>query len=267
MITVSDSSFDVSTIIGDYPRGSVERSVLETMSKSTEDYRYDSVDQLKFELRLRKEIVRSAWDLNRSDFSFATFHKSECNPEYWERMDNGGFRLKSGASPSEAIRDIFKNGGEYATECATAMIIVYYKALLNVYGDALFDELFPEITLMNWYSIDPLLKSLGVPKKEADVLPGDRGYFENPDVDPKTPEWQGENVIVFPDGLYYGHGLGIGTEEEIIDKLNGHRKIDAGRPAYLRDTVSRPDFKRLADVYERRATHSAASARSAFAVI
>jgi protein-glutamine gamma-glutamyltransferase len=264
MITVSDHSFDNSTITNDYPQNSVERQLIEKMSQSTENYRYDSLDKLKFELRLRKEIIKTARDMDRSAFAFATFHKSRCNEDYWERTENGGFNLKSGASPSEAIRDIFNNGGKYATECATAMIILYYKALLNVYGDALFDEQFPEIYLMNWYYIDSLLKSIGAPKKAEDVLPGDRGYFENPDVDPKTPEWQGENVIVLPDGLYFGHGIGVRTAGHMIDDLNAHRKPDAEKPAHFLESVSRPDFNMLADIYERNSARNAQAAWNAY---
>jgi hypothetical protein len=241
----------------EYPRNSVERQLLMTMSQSAENYRYDALGQLRFELRLRRDIVNAARDLDRSRFSFATFHKSRCNPEYWERTADGGFRLKSGARPGEAIRDIFTNGGAYATECATAMIIVYYKALLDTFGEALFDEQFPAIYLMNWHAIDPLLRAVGIPRRAQDVLLGDRKYFDNPDVNPKTPEWQGENVIVLPGGLYYGHGIGIKTAEQMVRALNANRKTDATRSAHLLDTASRPDFRQLADVYERYAARSA----------
>jgi len=234
------------------------------MSQSGENYRYDSLSQLKFELRLRKEIVNSAIKLYNSEFSFSGFHSSKCNPEYWEKTDNGGFRLNNGANPSEALNDIFTNGSEYATECATAMIIIYYKALLNIFGEGLFNKSFPNIYLMNWHSIDPLLKEVGSPKEEKDILLGDRGYFVNPDVDPKTPQWQGENVIVLPGGMYYGHGIGIKTAQEMINALNDNRKKDATQPAYLRDLVSRPDFNKLEGVYHRAAAQTVFLVWSAF---
>jgi protein-glutamine gamma-glutamyltransferase len=257
MITIAGRSFDISTITDKYPPAGVEGQLLSTMSQSSENYKYDTLSQLEFELRLRKEIVNAARELDRSRFSFATFHKSECNPEYWDRTENGGFKLKSGASPSEAINDIFINGEKYATECATAMNIVYYKALLNVFGNELFDKQFPQIYLMNWLTIDPLLISIGIPITVKDYLLGDRTYFDNPDVDPKTPEWQGENVIVLPDGLYYGHGIGILPAEAMIRALNAHRKEDATKPAYLLDEVAHPNFKKLADIYNRNAVRPA----------
>ncbi len=250
MVIISGQPFDISNIIDEYPANSIERQLLNKLSQSAANYRYNSLSQLKFELRLRKEIVNAAVDLNNSSFSFSDFYKSRRNPEYWDKTDNGGFKLKSGAIPSAAISDIFNNSDKYATECATAMIIIYYKALLDVFGEDLFNKLFPEIYLMNWHSIDPLLKEVGLPRKVEDVLFGDRGYFANPDVDPKTPEWQGENVIVLPGNLYYGHGIGIKTAEEMISILNARRKKDATRTAYFRDYFSRPNFKKLAELYE-----------------
>ncbi len=249
MIRISGRPFDTSTLMGEFPRDSIERKVLDTMSASDGRYQYDSVEQLKFELELRREIVKAARELNGSKMSFAVFHKSRCNKKYWERTNNGGFRLKKDARPSDGIRDIFINGSQYATECATAMVIVYYKALLNIFGDELFNRLFPDIYLMNWQIIDPLLKEIGTPRAVSDILLGDRGYFANPDVNPETPELQGENVIVLPDGLYYGHGMGIRTAEAIIRILNANRKKNAVKSAYFMDSAGRPNFKKLADIY------------------
>jgi protein-glutamine gamma-glutamyltransferase len=249
MIKISDHDQDISELMGSYPAGSVERQILKTMSESTSSYEYDSLEELKFELLMRKKIAESTVELNNGDMSFAVFHKSRCNPEYWDRTDNGGFKLKDGVSASAAIKDIYESGGEYATECATAMQIVYYGALLKVFGEDAFNVLFPDIYLMNWSSVNPNLKYIGSLKKVDDILTGDRAYFSNPDVAPETPEWQGENTIVLPDGYYYGHGIGIKSADNMIVSLNNHRTDGADTSAYLRDSVGRLDYKKLYGIY------------------
>lgn len=248
MITISGSPLQISEILGTYPENSVERQVLEQMSNSTQAYRYDTLEQLKFELAMRKEIIEASKALNSSGMKFAVFHKTECNPDYWQRTSNGGFLLKNGVKPSDAINDIFKNGKKYGTECATAMVIVYYRALTRVMSEERFNTLFPSIYLMNWHQLDPLLKEVGRPGPVADILLGDRCYFQNPDVDPKVPELQGENVIVMPNNLFYGHGIGITTAEQIIRLLNANRFEGATRTAYFMEgSAARPNFKQLSD--------------------
>lgn len=246
MILIANKPFIETSLPVSYPADSVEGQILNTMKKSTAQYAYDNIKQLIFELRLRHEIVNAAALLYRSGLNFAVFLRSKCNESYWQRTPNGGFRLNSGANPAQAIRDIYENGSRYATECATAMVIVYYRALLEVFGELRFNELFPDIYLMNWHITDPLLRAVGTPKPAADQLLGDRGYFANPDVDPQTPQWQGENVIVMPGSLYYGHGIGMLSADRIIRALNQNRMDDAVRSAYLTDAVGRPDFKLLA---------------------
>lgn len=249
MITVSGSPFDISALAGAYEDGGVQTQLLSTMSESGGSYQYSDLDQLKFELELRNEIVNAAYALHNSRLNFAVFHDTRCNSDYWDRTSNGGFSLKSGAEPSAAINDIFDNGGQYATECATAIMIVYYKALLEVFGDESFNKTFTRIYLMNWDIREPLLKEAGAPKKVDDMLLGDRGYFMNPDVDPQTPQWQGENVIVLPGSLYYGHGIGLTTADGIIKALNFNRKKGSTTSAYFMDDAGRPDFKTLAKKY------------------
>jgi len=257
MIAIGGQPFDIDTLADVYAPDSLEWDILGRMSDSAGTYAYDSLSDLSFELTLRREIVSAARALARSRFSFAVFHKSRCNEDYWDRTASGGFDLKEGAVPSEAVMDIYTNGGKYATECATAILVVYYRALLETYGAGRFNALFPRIHLMNWSGLDPLIREAGTPKKAADQLPGDRGYFRNPEVDPETPEWQGENVIILSDTLYYGHGIGVTRAEGIIRGLNAHRKEGATQSAYLMDEVGRPDFKKLAALYDEGAVRGA----------
>lgn len=238
--------------VGEYAPGGVEKSILDQLAANGNNT-YDSVDQLKFELTLRKEIIEASKQLYRSGMGFEIFRETRCNPDYWKRTEEGGFLLKSGVKPSKAIMDIYENGSKYGTECATAMMIVYYKALLTVFGDTLFDKTFPKIELMNWHHIDPLLREVGYIVKRDVYLPGDRRYFANPDVDPLVPQWQGENVIDLGGDQYYGHGIGIRNAEQIIRALNQNRSEDADEEAHLLDSAGRPNFKRLYGISRRAA--------------
>lgn len=254
MIEINRKPADTAALSQGYPEGGVERKTIDILGKSEKTYRYSSEDRFKFELMLRREIVNAAYELGKSRMAFRTFHDTACNPDYWDKKPDGGFELKNGVKPSDAIRDIYKNGYKYGTECATAMQIIYYKALLEVFSDEAFNRLFDHIYLMNWHRIDASLREVGQMQQTQDFLPGDRRYFMNPDVDPTIPEFQGENVIDLGNGKYYGHGLGIYDADKIVSLLNKYRKEDADNPAYLMDLVGRPDFNRLANLYERENT-------------
>lgn len=249
MIEIKNLDFDISSTMNEYTKNSPELEILTKMFDSKEQYNYNSLNELKFELQLRKEIVNAAIELNKSDMNFADFKNSRCNYKFWERTSNGGFHLKEGKKPSDGIQDIFLNGNKYATECATAIMIVYYKALLNTFEEYLFDKTFSQIYLMSWEVREPLLKQVAIPKPVSDVFFGDRQYFSNPDVNPEALEWKGENVIVLNRSQYYGHGIGIGDAEKIIKILNNNRKENATQSAYLNNSAGRPDFQKLANVY------------------
>ena len=253
MIIIDNKPLEAAAFSDEYPAGSLERKALEAMAASAQRYTYDSLKQLRFELRMRREIVSAAAALNKSGLDFEIFRKSRANPEYWSRRGDGGFVLRPGVKASESIRDIYSHGSRYATECATAMQIVYYKALLEIFPEDAFNKMFPDIVLMNWNDISRELRDIGVMHRRSDGLPGDRRYFANPDVDPETPEWQGENVIDMGDGTYYGHGIGRHRAGAIIDALNENRRRGATREAYLMDSAGMPDFIRLSDLYDRMA--------------
>lgn len=246
MIKISGSIIEPKIILEQYPEDSVQRKIVEILTTSTETYSYRTLEQLKFEIDLRISIIKASRELNDSDFAFKVFRKSTCNSDYWERTDEGGFLLKKDVKPSEAIKDIYKNSSKYGTECATAIVILYYKAVVDIYPQELFDSMFSSIYLMDWQHIDNDLR-VDYYANEKDYLPGDCRYFKNPDVNPVTPEWQGENTIDLGDGTYYGHGIGIRKAEGIIAALNKRRKDGATRDAYLINSATRPDFMYLAD--------------------
>lgn len=245
MITVAGKRLEPARF-SEYADGDLKKSVLSAMDASSRVYAFDTPEQLKFELSLRQETVAAAHLLDRSGLRFAVFRHAASNPAYWSMTREGGFLLKSGAEPAKAILDIFSNGSAYATECATAMMIVLYGALVKVYGEARFNRLFPKIELMNWHHLDPRLESFGRMDRMPGYFPGDRRYFANPDVDPITPQWQGENVIELGGGLFYGHGIGIRNAESILRSLNRNRAEGADQAAYLMDAAGRPEYKRLA---------------------
>jgi len=247
-INATGQTIDFNAFSGQYPPGSIERKILSILHSSTKTHAYSSSNQLEFELKLRKNIINASVNLFRSNMAFRTFRDSFCNPQYWYRTQEGGFLLKSGVKPSDAVRDIFLNGSMYGTECATAIVIVYYGALLNTLPERLFNELFEGIYLMDWKFLDSDLGIKTYPNPGV-YLPGDCRYFRNPEVNPLTPEWQGENAIDLGNGTYYGHGIGIKTAGEIIEALNRNRISGAQQSAYLMDSVTLLDFKSLSEKY------------------
>ncbi len=251
MISVPQPQEEVQNAINRFSQSSNQREIANRINNSQLTYRYDNLSQFQFEVNLRAAILNSAWALSRSGMNFSVFRKSRCNERYWDRNREGGFVLKKNVLPSEAILDIFQNGRKYASECATAMVIVYYKALLDVFPKELFNSTFRDITLMNWHYLDRNFKDVGMMNRKSDNLPGDRRYFKNPDVDLGHPEWQGENTIFLGNDNFYGHGAGIHSEKEIIRLLNRSRKPGATVSAYLIETAGNPNYKRLSDILTR----------------
>jgi len=223
-----------------------QQVIYNDIALSPRAYQYDSWDALAFELAVREAIMRAARNMDASEASFATFKKSRCNEMMWERQENGAFLLRRGVRPSDAIRDIYIHGKDYAFECATAIIIILYKAVLDVIGDEKFNKLFADLYLYSWnYDRDLRLITdhTGAPSFGGDIL-----YFKNPDVNPEHMEWQGENAVKLGHDLYFGHGIGIATGETIIGKLNRLRVPGATQSAFLMDDVTHPDFAYLYNI-------------------
>ncbi|AOZ92633.1 protein-glutamine gamma-glutamyltransferase [Paenibacillus crassostreae] len=232
--------YDVEQIISTLQLSNLEKDIVQLKNNSHLIYRYDSLASLAFELTMRTAIVEAAYALDKSDVSFAVFRQSRCNTQLWTRTENGGFRLNHGIPPADGINDIFENGKLYAFECATAMVIILYRATLNVIQKDSFNKYFEDLYLRDW-KYDSDLRLL-ITNHNNEAYPGDIVYFKNPEHALETPEWQGENAVLLANDLYFGHGLGIRTSEQIIAALNRRRIPWSNKSAYLSNEVLHPDF-------------------------
>ncbi|WP_100373852.1 protein-glutamine gamma-glutamyltransferase [Bacillus sp. FJAT-45037] len=246
MIQISGVPFQSSSA---WPKESTERMIIDGMMTSPTSFSFRSMNELAFEMELRRNIIRSSRLLNQSNAAFEIFERSRSNPMYWYTTPFGGFQLRPGVRPSIAIEDIYRNGHLYGFECATAMVIVYYHAVLRVLGPATFDQLFQGLYLYSWNFDPDLGLSTGYTRQ---FIPGDVVYFNNPQFNPQSPEWRGVNAVLLDDGTYYGHGMGIVRAYEMIDSLNGVRVPWATQPAYLSNLVTRPAFTYLANISTQR---------------
>jgi protein-glutamine gamma-glutamyltransferase len=246
MIQLSGRLFSSSNI---WPAGSVERKIVQGMIDDPLAYSYETIEGLRFELRLRKNIIESSRAMNQSDVDFEIFSTARCNPNFWILTETGAFRLREDVFPSDAIEDIFKNSTLYGFECATAKVIILYHAVLNTIGKTSFNRFFQNLYLYSWH-FDPDLGLKPVPTTH--FLPGDIIYFKNPDVNPSTSWWRGENAVLLEDGKFFGHGIGIMTSQEIIQYLNKMRIPGSHISAYMLNSAARPDFNHLANLTYRR---------------
>jgi protein-glutamine gamma-glutamyltransferase len=217
-----------------------QRAILERKQRSPRTYRYRSLRELEFELTVRMNTVYAAEGMAQGRAGFATFANSRCNERFWILTPEGGFRIRPDVAPSAGINDIFNNSGLYAFECAAAVVIVLYKAVLDTIGAPRFDYWFRNLYIFSWnYDRDlHLIQHTG-----DDVFPGDVRYVDNPDVDPSLSQYQGENLIVMmQEDTYFGHGFGIVSEAAVVEALNRRRKPGATRSAYMLPEITHPNY-------------------------
>ncbi|MGM0712816.1 protein-glutamine gamma-glutamyltransferase [Brevibacillus parabrevis] len=242
MLIISGRQANPAVLADEWGLNRVQREVVQRMAASGEEFVYPSPELLQFELKMRDHLVRSAIALYESGIAFSTFENSRANPVYWDRTELGGFRLRTGVPPSQGIINIFQEGRKYATECATAMVIILYHAVLQSIRREDFERMFADILLYDWrYDQDLDLRTT----RTTTFLPGDILYFANPDHNPDKPQWQGENAVDLGRGMYYGHGAGIRDAESMIEFLNEQRRHGATRSAYLVPQATRPGFAYL----------------------
>ena len=218
----------------------LQRDIYFALENNSSWHQYDHVHQLLFEIVLRENIIKAAKMLHDSQATFAPFATSKFNPAKW-RKTKYGYLQNPDVFPSEAIRDVFQNSSGYAFECTTAIVLIFYKAVLDSISISHFDWLFQDLLVWDWKHDH----DLGIISKiGSDFIPGDAVYFYNPEYD--HPVWSGENAIYLGKGLYFGHGIGIKTAEGMVNDLNTLRKKDATISAYLISQHTRLNIKYLA---------------------
>ncbi|WP_026677798.1 hypothetical protein [Fictibacillus gelatini] len=220
-----------------------EKQIAMKLINSREEFVYQTVRQLTFETKFRKNIVAACYALKKSNPGFASFSTARCNPAYWLLTRYGGFLLRPDVTPSAAINDIYINGKLYAFECTTGIMILLYKGVLDTIGEVKFNQLFRGLLLWSTEH-DEDLQLVAV---QGDSMPGDVLYIKNPEFHPLTPQWQGENIIDLGNGTYFGHGIGIGTLESIIEILNQRRRPGATVSAFLTNQIIRPNYRLMAE--------------------
>jgi len=196
------------------------------------------------DLAFRQRVVDAGYALAAGGASFSGHWSSDrVNKTLWTLGYGGRMQVRKFlpngelGKPSAALRDIFENGQHYGFECATAMMVIYHKALLEHLGDEKFDALFSHPKMLAFFRWDiedddyAKVKKLSMdPKLEGKApVPGSHYYFKNPDAAPENSAFRGENVMYLGDGKYYAHGV-VGasgtyvvTEVEIMKTLSALR--------------------------------------------
>ena len=239
MIQISGGPFQQNE---NWQLGSIEKTIVQQMQNAPVFYSYYSEYEFLFELKVRKNIIQSAKEMDKSQAMFTSFEYARCNPMYWQLTRAGGFFLRPDVRPADAIMDIYQNGSLYAFECATAIPIIFYHAILNSIGSNLFNLLFRNLYLYSWHTDT----DLGIITFYSNhFIPGDVLYVNNPDFDRKTPQFRGVNAVLLDDGRLFGHGFNIRTSDEMVRILNETRKQHSYQSAYITNLVTRPSFKYL----------------------
>ncbi|MGE7600873.1 protein-glutamine gamma-glutamyltransferase [Peribacillus sp. NPDC097675] len=205
-------------------------TILQLMARYPTVFEFNTPEDLQFDLTMRLNVIQASLLLDQSGAEFTILEDSMCNPRVWRLSGDRTFELWPNVPPHVALNDIFINGQLYAFECGTAILVVFYKAILDSIGPNNFDRIFPDLFLYNWH----YHQNLSILVHEGvDYLPGDCLYFKNPDFSPSAPEWQGENAIMLDDNLFFAHGIGVTGQQEIINELNDNRIWGSMISAYL----------------------------------
>ncbi|MFC1610801.1 hypothetical protein ACFL6C_07575 [Myxococcota bacterium] len=233
------------------------QDTFEYLNIDTGDIKRRKVGQKLFDdANFRMRVVEAAFDLAASGVEFSYCSATDSvNNKLWTRF---GYRMqvrknlqKNGmdsgelGSPAKGLRDIFKERSRgvaqkrtYGFECATAIMVILHKAILDTVGDEVFDKWFSDPSLLTFdrfYEKNKHYKDVEVISKKKvdldDLVPGTCYYVENPDA--LDQAFLGENVVylgfINDKHRFYAHGI-VGaspyvvTYHELMRSLRALRK-------------------------------------------
>lgn len=169
--------------------GKLEHTDKIVLEKDGETQVVELGENARNKLAISTALVNASHDMAQAGHSFAGFEQTTFSERYWEpNGENATFELKEGVSPSEAVQDIFANPGNYQFECATAIVITQYKAMLDSLGPQTFDQICGDLKIGPWKNeghLEDARLHLGdsggraSPQFAAGLKPGDYTYFKN----------------------------------------------------------------------------------------
>lgn len=216
-----------------------KRYGIDTRVGACNRYQYLTINIAGYQFQLTHVATR----LSQKKPGFAIANQQRFNPAFWRRLPKpapglppgtrtsitpGTFDVKPGVSPSSALFDLYQYPSQYAFDCATAVIVVQYLAILGALGASQFDKKFPQIAAGPWVfgpTMHLFLQLRGahdvnIKGDESQFNRGDVAYFNNPGVASEhAAAFSGENAIFLGEGEYYAHPFGITTATNIIYEL------------------------------------------------
>lgn len=228
-------------------------------------------------------VVKAAVEMSKhnSEYTFPrSLRASTYNSDFWEPADRpvGIYRVKDGMSAAAAMHDIRNNPSKYAFDCNAAITIIENSAVLDLIGDAAFDQLAqkqapggfrmgpnlgpafgPKVGVVKTSLLGDVETPSDAPLDEEKIPVGAHVYFKNWDVSPEGVDagWTGENAILIAQKsgstppLYYGFPIGNFTKTEVVSDLARFRSANSTTPATLSeadevDPASSTQGRRLA---------------------
>jgi hypothetical protein len=158
------------------------------------EYKFDSLEQMGYEVRIRSSAMDAMADANSSQCCDYPRNSGDgyLDDKYWTKEGPYMFTMKSplpkGAQPSDAIEAIFVPQAGTELDCNTMMVAVSYRAMLDAMGEEEFNARFTgssEIAIAKHHKPPPaythhpihgLYKRVTIDSFD-DLLPGDWVYF------------------------------------------------------------------------------------------